>query len=115
MTAGALSDPGVDQAAHPVGSAGIVLAPWCRGAALTKDGEANMRELIGMEPTCVATGQNATASTVDGCSPVRPYDVVDCPQSAMGKVANDIANGSATVVGMIADSAKALWGSIFGD
>ena len=73
-----------------------------------------MRELIGMEPTCVATGQNATASTVDGCGPVRPYDVVDCPQSAMGKVANDIANGSATVVGMIADSAKALWGSIFG-
>ena len=27
----------------------------------------------------------------------------------------DIANGSATVVGMIADSAKALWGSIFAD
>ena len=74
-----------------------------------------MRDLLEMEFGHVVAGQNATASTVEGCGPVRPYDVVDCPQSTMGKIANDIANGSANVVGMIADSVKTLWGSVFGD
>ena len=74
-----------------------------------------MRELFEMELGHVVAGQNATASKVEGCDPVRPYDVVDCPQSAMGRAANDIANGAATVVGMLADTAIILWNGLFGD
>lgn len=43
----------------------------------------------------------ATASTVEGCGPSREYDVIDCPQSSLGNMANDIANG----VGQLAESA----------
>ena len=60
-----------------------------------------MRDLVMTEVALVSGGQNATASTVEGCGPVREYDVIDCPQSSLGQMANDIANG----VGQLAEAA----------
>jgi len=59
-----------------------------------------MRELSVGEVVFVSVGRNATASTVEGCGPVREYDVIDCPQSTLGQMANDIANG----VGQLAEA-----------
>jgi hypothetical protein len=68
-----------------------------------------MRELKVAEILFVTGGQNATASTVEGCGPVREYDVIDCPQSSLGQMANDIANG----VGQLAEEVISFVGSFF--
>lgn len=68
-----------------------------------------MRELAMTEVLFVSGGQNATASTVEGCGPVREYDVIDCPQSSLGQMANDIANG----VGQLAEAVIDAVGSFF--
>lgn len=62
-----------------------------------------MRTLTNSEMLYVSGGQ--TASGVEGCPPVRDYDVIDCPQSSMGNFANDIANG----IGKLAESIISLF------
>ena len=69
-----------------------------------------MRELNSMELAFVSGGQDAAPSKVEGCPPVREYDVIDCPQSELGQMANDIANG----VGQLAESAIAVAKDLFG-
>lgn len=69
-----------------------------------------MRGLNLVEVDFVSGGQNATASKVEGCGPVREYDVVDCPQSTLGTMANDIANG----VGKLAESVISVAKDLFG-
>ncbi|UWX03529.1 hypothetical protein H1235_10830 [Pseudoxanthomonas sp. NC8] len=66
-----------------------------------------MRNLNEMELVAVSGG--AEASKVEGCGPSREYDVIDCPQSSLGNMANDIANG----VGQLAENAIAVFKSFF--
>ncbi|MBN8800512.1 MAG: hypothetical protein J0H05_02420 [Stenotrophomonas acidaminiphila] len=68
-----------------------------------------MRELATAEILLVSGGQNAAPSTVEGCGPVREYDVIDCPQSSLGQMANDIANG----VGQLAEEVINFVDSLF--
>jgi len=58
------------------------------------------------ELVLVSGGQ--TASDVDGCPPIREYDVIDCPQSSMGNFANDIANGIGKLAEAIGDLIESL-------
>ena len=66
-----------------------------------------MRYLDEMELAVVSGG--AEASTVEGCGPSRQYDVIDCPQSSLGNMANDIANG----VGQLGESVIDFVASFF--
>ena len=78
------------------GIAGCVPGPMARGMRLDFHRSNEMRILSSYEID--ATFGGATASGVNGCPPTRTYDVIDCPQSSMGNMANDIANGVGQMV-----------------